>query len=197
MRLSSARQAWHDAYYTPWDSSGAHVEQLGRMGCSVQKTERAVNARSAMHQALSARIQWAIATLPISLQTFGHWLYSPLAGDDQREIAEEMVLQLAVAEHKRMTAATFERARYVAAGVVYRYRRQNQGGQGEGADPLPTGESFRQWLDAQHGVVLRAESWARDWDEFVELCFCACNTLDKAALAPVAVAVSAMNAEAA
>lgn len=192
MKLKSARQAWHDSLYMPWDSVLSVAAEWALLGASVQKTERDSRNRVAMHQALAGQIQRAIATLPSHLQAFGHWLYSPFQLDDHREIAEELVFALAVAESKRMTSSTYERARHVAAGVLHRYRRQHQGGQSEGVDPLPTPESFRRWLADQYGLELRSESWARDWEAFVELCFCACDKLDRAALAPVAVTVRLM-----
>ncbi|WP_236709398.1 hypothetical protein [Pseudomonas sp. Leaf127] len=185
MNLNSARAAWHDALYTPWDSQGAHIEQIGLLGCSVQKTEKSVNSRHAMHQSMSARIQHAIATLPDHLQAFGNHMYSPLAGIDEKEEAEERVLHLAYSLGPKMTARKFEKARYVAQAILLRYRRLHQGGQSEGVDPLPTVEKMRLWILAEFGVVLVGDQWARDWGDFVERCFDACNQLDKAALAPV------------
>ncbi len=56
INLNSARLSWHDAFYTQWDSQGAHIEQIGLLGCSVQKTERLVSSRHAMHQSESPRV---------------------------------------------------------------------------------------------------------------------------------------------
>ncbi|WP_256590465.1 hypothetical protein [Pseudomonas sp. Irchel 3A18] len=192
IKLNSARAAWHDALYTPWDSQGAHIEQIGLLGCSVQKTERSVNSRHAMHQSMSARIQHAIASLPDHLQAFGNHMYSPLAGIDDKEEADERVLHAAYALGPKMTARKFEKARYVAMAVLHRYRRMHQGGQSEGVDPLPTVEKMRLWILAEFGVALIGPNWERDWGEFVERCFDACNQLDKAALAPVSRAISVM-----
>ncbi len=192
MQLNSARACWHDAYYTPWDSQGAHVEQIGLLGCSVQKTEKMVNARHAVHQALSARIQHAIATLSPRLKAFGNFMYSPLASIDDKEIAEEIVLYTAYAMGPKMMAKKFARARYVAIAVLFRYRRMHQGGQSEGNDPLPTPEAFRTWILEEHGLKLSSEQWGREWSGFVDLCFAACNDLDKQALVPVARSISIM-----
>jgi hypothetical protein len=192
MKLNSARMAWHDALYTPWDSQGAHIEQIGLLGCTVQKTDKMVNARHAAHQALSARIQQAIATLPRHLQEFGNFMYSPLASIDEKEGVEERVLHLAYAAGAKMTAKKFGKARYVAQAVVLRYRRLHQGGQSEGVDPLPSVEHMRKWVLEEHGVALVGDHWARDWGDFVERCFDACNLLDKQALAPVSRAISVM-----
>jgi hypothetical protein len=192
INLNSARLAWHDALYTPWDSQGAHVEQIGLLGCSVQKTEKSVNSRHAMRQAISARIQHAIATLPGHLQAFGNFMYSPLATVDDKETAEERVLHVAYDAGPKMTARKFEKARYVAITVLFRYRRLHQGGQSEGVDPLATVEKMRNWIEDQFGVGLIGANWERDWGQFVEDCFDACNQLDKQTLAPVSRAISLM-----
>lgn len=192
MHLNSARAAWHDALYTPWDSQGAHIEQIGLLGCTVQKTEKSVNSRHAMHQSISARIQHAIATLPSHLQAFGNHMYSPLSDIDEQEAAEERVLHLAYAAGPKMTSRKFEKARHVAQVVLLRYKRLHQGGQSEGVDPLPTVEKMREHILETYGVKLVGDQWARDWADFVELCFDACNQLDKAALVPVSRAISVM-----
>lgn len=192
MKLNSARLAWHDALYTPWDSQGAHVEQIGLLGCSVQKTEKMVNSRHAMHQSVSARIQHAIATLPGHLQAFGNFMYSPMASIDEKEEAEELVFLGAYNAGPKMMAKKFERARHVAIAVLFRYRRMHQGGQSEGVDPLPTPEAFRGWVLQEYGVKIDSRNWERDWEEFVQACFDACNDLDKAALVPVSMAIKEM-----
>ncbi len=107
INLNSARRAWHDALYTPWDSQGSYIEQLGLLGCTVQVTAKAVNSRHAMHQSISARIQHAIATLPNHLQAFGNYMYSPIATADDKEEAEERVLHGAYALGQKMTARKF------------------------------------------------------------------------------------------
>ncbi|SDU96878.1 hypothetical protein [Pseudomonas vancouverensis] len=195
MKLNSARAAWHDALYTPWDSQGSHVEQIGLLGCSVQKTEKSVNSRHAMQQSVSARIQIAIASLPDDLRAFGNHMYSPLATDDEKDEAEDLLFQVAYQNSSRlavMSAAKMMRARYVCAAILHRYRQINQGGQGEGIDPLPTVFKLRVWIYDTYGIELPGDQWARDWGDFVEHCFDACNWLDKEALVPVSGAIKMM-----
>ncbi len=188
MQLLSARQAWHDAFFLPWSQSMELIE----LGCRVQKTQYDKSTGIAMHQALAGMIQRAIGTLPVALREFGHHLYSPLAGHDQRESAEESVYLLARAQSARMTAVKAEKARYVACAVLYRYRMKNQGGQGEGLDVIATPEAFREWLDGEYGVRLASENWARDWEPFIALCNAACDEMDRDALRPVAEVVGEM-----
>ncbi|QIE87996.1 hypothetical protein [Pseudomonas nitroreducens] len=192
MKLNSARIAWHDCMYSRWDSQASVVEQLGILGRMVQTTERDRSTDMAIHQALAGRVQGAISTLPPSLQAFGHHLYGPGTDDDLREAAEEVVFTLAYSRGERMYAKKFERARYVAAGVLERYRRMHQGGQSAMPDPIPNPEAFRAFLLARYGVIIDSRNWAREWEPFVEACFLACDDLDKEALVPVSTMLAVM-----
>lgn len=192
MKLNSARQAWHDAFYQPWDSVMTHVLEMAQLEASVQKTEKQRGTGHAMHQALAGRVQIAIATLPGYIEAFGHWMYSPLSFVEHKETADAAVMLFAYDRHGRMTAKKAERAKYVAAGVLHRYRRMHQGGQSSMADPLLSPEAFRAWLDDEYGVRLVSEAWSREWGGFVQHCFDVCNDIDKQALAPVAAVIGEM-----
>ena len=192
MKLNSARIAWHDCMYSRWDSQASVVEQLGILGRMVQTTERNRSTDMAIHQALAGRVQGAISTLPPSLQAFGHHLYGPGTDDDLREAAEEVVFTLAYSRGERMYAKKFEKARYVAAGVLERYRRMHQGGQSAMPDPIPNPEAFRAFLLARYEVTIDSRNWAREWEPFVEACFLACDDLDKEALVPVSAMLTVM-----
>lgn len=190
MKLLSARQAWHDAYYQPWDSVMSVAAEWARLGTSVQTTCRSINAGHAAHQALAGMVQSAISKLPVEPRAFGHFMYSPLTLDDQREIAEEAVFIAVTASLPAMRQAKHEKAEYVAKGVMHRYRRMNQGGQGGSMDPLLSPEAFRAYLDDWYGITLDSRNWEREWDGFIDACFRACNDLDRRALGPVAVVIN-------
>lgn len=192
MKLNSARIAWHDCMYSRWDSQASVVEQLGVLGRMVQTTEHDRSTDMAVHQALAGRVQGAISTLPPSLQAFGHHLYGPGTDDDLREAAEEVIFTLAYSRGERMYAKKFEKARYVAAGVLERYRRMHQGGQSAMPDPIPNPEAFRAFLLARYDVIIDSRNWAREWEPFVEACFLACDDLDKEALVPVSTMLAVM-----
>lgn len=192
MKLNSARIAWHDCMYSRWDSQASVVEQLGVLGRMVQTSERDRSTDVAIHQALAGRIQGAISTLPARLQAFGHHLYGPGTDDDLREAAEEVVFTLAYSRGERMYAKKFERAQYVAGGVLERYRRMHQGGQSAMPDPIPNPEAFRAFLLARYDVTIDSRNWAREWEPFVEACFLACDDLDKEALVPVSTMLAVM-----
>ncbi|EKA41671.1 TPA: hypothetical protein ACRNUD_005748 [Pseudomonas aeruginosa] len=224
MNLNSARIAWHDAFYTPWNSGMAEAAERAALGIveaggyvrrriteidddgeavsysqhafvpgiHQTRTERDISTPRAVHQALAGVIQKAIDTLPAHLKVFGNHMYSPMAGEDDKEAAEEIVFRVAYETGPRMYTKKFEKARYVAAGVLFRYRRMHQGGQSEGVDPCPSPESFRAWLLQIHGLELSSEQWTREWEGFIQSCFDACNDLDKAALVPVSSAIKMM-----
>lgn len=192
MKIISARQAWHDCYYQPWDSVMSVAADWARLGTAVQTTGKATNAAHAAHQALAGRVQAAIAALPVCLQAFGHHMYSPIATDADRETAEDAVFAVAIQDGATLTAKKYERAEYVAKGVLLRYRAMNQGGMGGCRDRLASPADFRAWLEAVYGVQLSSQNWEREWGGFIEACFAACNRLDRAALGPVAMVLETL-----
>lgn len=192
MQLNSARQAWHDAFYVPRDSQGAVMQEMGLLGRMIQKTDKQRKAGHQAHQAIAGRIQQAIDTLPAHLKAFGNHMYSPMATADDAEEAHEAMFRVAYATGPRMYAKKFEKARMVALGVLHRYRRMHQGGQSEGIDPCPTPEGFRAWLLHVLGLELDSRNWDREWQDFVNACFNACNDLDKAVLVPVSSVIKIM-----
>lgn len=196
MQLSSARKAWHDALYIPRDSQGAVMQEMGLLGRMIQKTDKQRKAGHQVHQAFAAHIQRAIDTLPAHLKAFGNHMYSPMATADDAEEAHEAMFRVAYAAGPRMYAKKFEKARMVALGVLHRYRRMHQGGQSEGIDPCPTPEGFRAWLLHMLGLDLDSRNWDREWQDFVDACFNACNDLDKAALVPVSSVIKTMKSAA-
>lgn len=191
MRLDTARQAFHDCYYTARVSMLAMAEEFCMgIGGSIQRTELDNRTNVAMHQALAGMIQKSVATLPRHVRAFGEFMYSPMhyQDDDHREAVEAYVFMLAYqafTKETRMTAKKAEKARYVAAGVLYRYRRMHQGGASACTDPLEKPEKFREWLDAEKGLKLFKDNYAREWQPFVDACFIVCNDLDKQALSAV------------
>lgn len=192
MKIISARQAWHDCYYQPWDSVMSVAAEWARLGAAVQTTEREFNCAHAAHQAIAGRIQAAISTLPEFLQCFGHHMYSPIGTESDQRVAEASVFALAVGRFPSMRQARHQVAEYVAKGVVHRYRRMNQGGQDGGSDVLARPEAFRAWVADQYSVSLSSQNWDRNWGGFVEACFGACNDLDRAALKPVSMALDSL-----
>lgn len=185
MRLSSARDEWHKAYYRPGDGTNRHCESLALVG-PYQGTERQRGVAGLVNETIGAHVRSVVERLPADLFAFGNHMYHPENNDLWREAAEEFVFQLAYQRGARMYAKKFAKAVFVAKAVLYRYRRQHQGGQSAALDPLPTPEMFRTYLDYTYGVELDSRSWASEWEGFIQGCFDACDNLDQLALAPVA-----------
>jgi len=196
MKLNNARQAWHDCFYSAWDSQGTFIENLGMLGAMVQTTEKQRKASHAVHQVLAGGVQAAIGRLTKHLKDFGNFMYGPRLDIDTQESAEETVFRMVVMRSPRMTAAKRERLEYVLKGVMARYRYMHQGGQSSNQDPLAAPEAFRAWLDVHYGVRLESSNWDRDWGVVITLIFECCEDLDKEALAPVAAAIYEMRAAA-
>ncbi|MBB1606530.1 MULTISPECIES: hypothetical protein [Pseudomonas] len=189
MKLNSARQAWHEAFYGKRNSNANHFATIHRLGTQIQQTEIDRSLDHCEHGVLAGYVQQAVASLSPDLQLFGHHMYGPegIIGDpdDVREAAEALVFDLAYSRVEKMYAKKMERARAVAAGVLYRYRRMHQGGQSSMPDPMPKPEGFRAWILAEKGISLSSEQWTREWEGFIDTCFLACDDLDKQALIPV------------
>lgn len=194
MRLISARLAWHDAFYTPWDSVTSHSIELAKLGQWVQTSSRGNGLGRIAHQALAGKVQHAIASLPVALQLWGHHLYAPVIDSRTSNAWEEAAVDLlesqfnAYLRERGQQLATVKRAvlGYVARGVLYRYRVMVQGGMGANPDPLPSPREFRAWLADWHGVQLDRRNWSREWGWVVQEMFRACDRLDAKALWTVA-----------
>jgi hypothetical protein len=171
----------------------AVASEWAKLGASVQTTCKSVNANHAAHQAVAGAVQAAISRLPPHLRAFGDFMYSPLDQPMQREMAEAGVFRIAVEACQRMTQKKFDRAEFVAKGVLFRYRMMNQGGQGGCSDPLEKPEAFREWLYQVYGVKLDSRNWEREWQPFCEACFGACNDFDRRALGPVSTVIAELS----
>lgn len=198
MRLGSARLAWHDCLYTPWDSvmhHGLEMAQLGKRGYVANETrpERWENTGKCAHMALAGRVQNAIASLPQDYQQFGHHLYAPVITTEVSNNWEEVALaKLAGHVHlelkkrgEKRTCRPYSREWWVARGVLVRYRHMVQGGMGANPDPMADPWVFRGWLADQHGLDLDSRNWSRQWGWLVQLMFDQAGIIDGMCLRPV------------
>ena len=185
MRLSSARDEWFNAYYRPGDGTNRHCESLALVG-QFQDTERVRGVAGLVSETIGAHVRGVVERLPADLFAFGQHMYHPESNDLWRESAEEFVFQLAYQRGARMYAKKFAKAEFVAKAVLYRYRRQHQGGQSAAPDPLIVPRDFRTYVEYTYGVELDSRNWESEWEGFVQECFTACDWFDARALAPVA-----------
>ncbi|MDP9511377.1 hypothetical protein Q7O56_20270 [Pseudomonas protegens] len=198
MKLTSARMAWHDCYYTPWDSvmhHGLEGAKLGKRGYVANETrpERWENLGKCAHMAIAGRVQNAIASLPLEYQAFGHHLYAPVITTEQSNAWEEAAhgllaggVDLALRERcEKRRCLDYSREYYVARGVLVRYRHMVQGGMGANPDPMANPWVFRGWLADHHGFELDSRNWARNWGWLVQLMFDQAGEIDRLCLRPV------------
>lgn len=198
MRLGSARLAWHDAFYTPWDSvmhHGLEGAKLAKRGYVANETrpERWENLGKCEHMALAGRVQNAIASLPPSQQVFGHHLYAPVITTETSNNWEEVALMVLAAyvdkalrdRGEKRRCLEFTREWWVARGVLVRYRHMVQGGMGANPDPMADPWVFRGWLADHHGLDLDSRNWARNWGWMVQMMFDQAGAIDRACLAPI------------
>lgn len=196
MRLITARQAWHDAYYTPWDSVISRALEQAKLGRWVQTTERNGSLGRIVHQVTAGRVQHAIASLPANLQCLGHHLYAPVIDTPTSNAWEEAAVELVYSEFlcwsdvRKLSREKLQQAEYVARGVLLRYRHMVQGGQGANPDPMAAPRVFRAWLADHHGVVLDRRNWSREWGWILQELFRFCGELDARALSPVSALIS-------
>ena len=130
MKLTSARQAWHDALYENRDSVlavAAEKAKLGKRGRVANETHpdrKDTNGRSA-HMLAAGLVMAAIGTLPKPLQHFGHTLYSPLATGDDVAIAHGLVW--IGAGLGQLTQRQGERAYWMALAAINSHKRAVNG----------------------------------------------------------------------
>lgn len=198
MKLGSARIAWHDCYYTPWDSVTGHgleMVKLGKRGYVASETrpQRWENLAKCAHMAIAGRVQHAIASLPACYQAFGHHLYAPVITTEISNNWEEAalaklagVVDLTLHDRgEKRSCQPYGREWWVAHGVMVRYRHMVQGGMGANPDPMADPWVFRGWLADHHGIDLDSRNWGRQWGWLIQLMFDTLGGLDRFVLAPV------------
>jgi hypothetical protein len=179
MRIISARQAWHDAHYTPWDSVMSHCSEMLKLGTDVQRSEIDRTVGMAWHQVMAGKVQAAIKTLPIGLQCFGHRLYAPSPSDTECETAHMLVWSRFVFPQP-VRAAKRERAFWMADCAIANHDRVVHGRE------AMTPEQIRAWLADERGVELSSQQWSREWLSIWDQFRTVCDRADAQCLAPVA-----------
>lgn len=171
MRLTTARQAWHDAQYESRDSVMFQQD----------KRPRARNASSSRcaHMATMGRVQHAIASLGRPLQHFGHHLYSPLADARDQDVARTLVW-FGWEKPAGLSKVKESRAYCLVLPALVSYRGMTVGGRTEWA-PRRVAEFVEQW----YGETISVSQWARDWAPIWEGLQRTIGELDQKVLEPV------------
>ncbi len=187
MRLISARQAWHDAFYESRSSvlavaaDKAALGKKGRVANETHPDRKDTNGRSA-HMLAAGLVQAAIRSLPKPLQHFGHTLYSPLANGDDVAIAHGLVW--IGAGLGQLTQRQGERAYWMALAAINSHKRAVNG-----RDTLRPGEVCL-FIEERLGCRIDPSHWARDYASTWERLARHVDKLDAQALRPVAEVVA-------
>lgn len=187
MRLISARQAWHDAFYESRSSvlavaaDKAALGKKGRVANETHPDRKDTNGRSA-HMLAAGLVQAAIRSLPKPLQHFGHTLYSPLANGDDVAIAHGLVW--IGSGLGQLTQRQGERAYWMALAAINSHKRAVNG-----RDTLRPGEVCL-FIEERLGCRIDPSHWARDYASTWERLARHVDKLDAQALRPVAEVVA-------
>jgi hypothetical protein len=179
MRIISARQAWHDAHYTPWDSVMSHCIDMARLGTDVQRSDIDRSSGMAWHQVMAGKVQAAIKTLPIPLQCFGHRLYAPSPSATECETAHALVWSR-FSFPATVRAAKRQRAFWMADCAIANHDRAVRGRE------AMTPEQIRKWLADERGIELSSQNWDREWASAWNQLRTVCDRADAECLSPVA-----------
>lgn len=188
MRLITARQAWHDCYYTGGDSPIARLAEEAALGAHIQNTAFHNSNNRACHIAQAGKVQSAIHSLPAELQIVGHWLYAPLTTEQSNTLAEDLQEIVWQKSGLLLTGKTKKRAYWLIRAAMSDYQDLVLGRRVR----LNTPQNIRAWLLDCHGVDLRTAKdwWQREakhnWTRFWHTL----DDLDAAAIAPVAAVVA-------
>lgn len=188
MRLITARQAWHDCFYTGADSPIAKLAEAAALGAHIQNTALHNSTNRACHIAQAGKVQSAIHSLPVELQITGHWLYAPLTTQQTNNLSEELQdiiwhkSGLPIAGKKR------ERAYWLIRAVMRDYQDLVLGR----AIRLGTPQSIRSWTLDNFGVDLRTSKdwWQREARDSWTKLWHTLDDLDAAALAPLSAIIA-------
>ena len=189
MKFYSARQAWHEAYYTPEVSRTASAQEQMELGCQVQHSSKLNTCRSAVDHALAGVIQSTITMLPIPLQMVGHWLYAPIdTGAAYEHDVWAMVATRAGVRHDNREMW------FLAHAAIHAYQDLVIG-KSDSATLMNRPFRIHKWLVDKHGISIDSRRWCEkykaQWNKFIAVL----DEMDRKALGPVAAAIEKANEE--
>lgn len=206
MQLLSARQCWHDCFYTPANSTlQSSIEQatlgiLSRPSSAVsgdwKKTKVGAGADfgghrddtgTLQHRIAAGLVQAAIGTLPEKLQQFGHVMYAPVnfISADYVENAIEMVARQAIlqlGDAGELFHADIEVVEALALAQILRHRALMM----RQPDPFPSVKALRDFCWDERGVRIDAQNFSRRWAGVIDSLRSRIDFVDMLALQPVA-----------
>lgn len=190
MKLNSARQAWHDCYYSTSKCQMDVNIELARLGAYVQHSSKLNTCNAAAHQVQAGLIQSAIARLPPPLQMLGHWLYAPngfIPAGAENIVWKTLAILCGLGVNDEDSDHW-----YLARCSMHRYRElawQRPDEVSEFRSP----RQIKKWLWEQHGIDIETRRWGRDYGRFWDRALRQLDELDKKALVPIQAVISEAN----
>lgn len=180
MKLKSARQAWHDAFFAGKENTLIEFFQLG---VAIQKTMRSNSLNVAIHAWIAGRIQHVISLLPENIKGFGNFMYSPLRTIDDLENGQEAVFDHFRFNYKgdKLTEKKLEQIYYLVIAAMYEYFFIVYGN----SSPFKTASDICRFLYDEKGIKMDNRNWGREFGSIYENLLMSCNYIDKTALEPV------------
>lgn len=183
MRLINSRQAWHDAYYPNIKSTTAIGLEALQLGVIVEQPLKHHNNYQVIHQWLAGKVQHSIDVLPIPLQCFGHYLYSPIATVYDLEVAHELVWSIL---SKQLTQNHFskenqQRTYWLVRAALKSYQTLVVNKK----DHLKTPLKIIKFVKEHYQIELQYVDWKKVWQPLYNNMLFICNELDKQALMPI------------
>ncbi|QHJ85814.1 MAG: hypothetical protein [Bacteriophage sp.] len=180
MKYTTARKAWHDAYYTGKENT---VDQFLMLGTTIQKTVVNNSTSASMDSWLKGRVQNAISTLPENIQGFGNWIYSPMRNIDDLENAQEVVFDNFWYNFKaeKLTDKKWQLSKELTLCAILEYFHVIMGN----PKPFKTHADKCKLLADERGVKIDNRNWDREWGAIYNALLNSCSYIDAKALEPV------------
>ncbi len=216
MKLISARQSWHDAFYAQADSTMEAAREILIAGISKStgyglsggwlKTKPTKNdngvyrddSSKLLHRAIAGRVQLAISHLPKSHSRFGMMMYAPhdfITVEDVESSLEYVSARVAayfMLIEKPLSHKKFSALPYIARAMLCRFRALVSGQRDpfKGDTDQFSNKKLRDFIKDECGVSLARESFWREYGPAIERITSEIDQLDKQCLVPVAKVVA-------
>lgn len=182
MKLQHSRQAWHDAYYPNIKSANVWGEQVLTFSHYPCKALKYHHDYQLIHNCLAGKVQQVISSLPKALQSFGHYLYSPLSTQHDLKITVQFIngiyrqqAPLVLSQEQQTTLS------HLILLAINNYRSFIMGQR----KLVKTLKKINQQLQAHGQIILSESEWRSQWQPLYNRLSSICEVLDKQALSPV------------
>jgi len=187
MKISSARQVWHDAFYT--QGTSLSDPELGVSGQGYRD-----DTANLMHKAGAGRIQSAISYLPEVHRRFGMMMYAPynfIMAEDVECSVDFITARIAavfVSRERPLSHKKYSALPYIVQAMLHRFRAIVTN---KRTDPFNgdsgnfSNKKLRTFIFEEYGVVLAKESFWREYGTLIEMAIALIDNLDKQCLVPV------------